>query len=161
MRSLSDVDSCSEVVAGSKSSRRGPKVTSLSKTTGVKSPFFSQPLLGISPAPLVEMPDQLRPFVSASPEEKKRRALRVLLEARRLYRDRKGTLEACLSDGTLESWWAKEILRGIVWERNLTEWERHPKTKRADVYKAVDRAIRKCRQLRGGWFVSPRKAEAA
>jgi hypothetical protein len=119
------------------------------------------PDLGIAAAPVAEMPDQLRPFVSASPEEKKRRALRVLLEARRLYRDHKGTLEVCLSDGTLESWWAKEILRGIIWERNLTEWERHPRTKRADVYRVVDRAIRKCRQLKGGWFVGPRKAEAA
>lgn len=129
-----------------------------------KSPFFLAPgesPLSLSDADAAGMPDQLRPFQHASPEEKKRRALRVLLEGRRLYRDRKGNLEECLSDGSLESWWAKEILRGIVWERDLTGWAAHPKTRRADVYRALDKAIRRCRQLRGGWFISPRPSEAA
>jgi hypothetical protein len=107
------------------------------------------------------MPDELRPFSLAAPEEKKRRALRVLVEARRLYKARKGDLHACLSDGTLESWWAKEILRGIVGEPNLSLWEQRCYGGRAEVYRVLDRAIRKCRQLKGGWFVSPRKAEAA
>lgn len=107
------------------------------------------------------MPDPLAGFTAASPEEKKRRALRVLLNARRLYKQRAGDLHVCLSDGSLESWWAKEILRGIVGELDLSLWERHAYGGRAEVYRVLDRAIRRCRQLRGGWFVSPRAAEAA
>lgn len=104
------------------------------------------------------MPPELRKFRETSPDEKKRRALRVLVEARRLYREKRGTLHECLSDGTLESWWAKEVVRHYVRALNLEQWEREQRQPRSTVYRTLDACIRKCRQLRGGWFVSPRAA---
>jgi hypothetical protein len=106
------------------------------------------------------VPDPLRKFQEATPEEKKRRALRVLLAGRVKFRNRVfPDLEACLSDGSLESWWAKEVIREAIGERDLRAWSE--RVLRADVYRVLDRAIRKCRQLKGGWFISPRKSEAA
>ncbi len=102
------------------------------------------------------VPEGLRPFEAAPPDERKRRALRVLLEARKKYRERFGTLEECLSDGTLESWWAKQILRSYVACLDLTQWEREQHQPRCTVYRTLDACIRVCRQQHGGWFVSPR-----
>lgn len=118
-----------------------------------------QHVLGaVQPGP---MPEPLRQFESAPPEERKRRALRVLLAGRKLYRAGHVDMEACLSDGTLESWWAKEVVRDLICERNIAQWSTTYPRRRADVYRVFDAAIRHCRQLRGGWFVSPRAAEAA
>lgn len=128
------------------------EVVSLDSRYGLK-----HALTRAAPGPV---PDQLQKFHHASPEEKKRRALRVLLLGRVNFRNRvDADLESCLSDGSLESWWAKEFLRAELGERNLSLWSL--RTRRADVYRVLDRVIRRCRAKPGGWFVSPRKAEAA
>jgi hypothetical protein len=106
------------------------------------------------------MPPELKQWRETTPEERRRRALRVLQAGRVLYRAGGLTLEEALSDGSLESWWAKEIVREYVRTRNLTDWERSERQPRSSVYRVLDACIRRCRAKRGGWFVSPRLTEA-
>ena len=104
----------------------------------------------------VACPPGIRPFQRASPEEQLRRAHVVLLEARSLYKDRRGTLAECLMASRadlLSIEFARRLIRVLTLQQwNPFTWEQ-TKT-RGDVYRLLDAAIRRSRQLRGGWFVA-------
>lgn len=106
--------------------------------------------------PDVPTPDQLRPYTAASPQEKLRRALVVLVEARRLFRARHGNLLECLiaaGDGSPQGWWARQIVQGAVGDRDLLAFCTGPRVRRADIYRLLDDCISKCRGHQGGWHV--------
>lgn len=114
-------------------------------------------LLPIGQTSSTPMPDGIRPFQSASPEEQFRRAHVVLVGARRLYGEKFGELWECIQtagDGRIECEYARRLLRAMLGEYDLPGWERNHTRRRADVYRLLDAAIRKSRQLKGGWFVA-------
>lgn len=87
--------------------------------------------------------------------EQRARARVVLLSAANLYRDRRGTLVDCISRAAdpLDAEFARRVLRGVLWEQNLPEWEAHPMRRRSDVWRALNTAIRWCSRRAGGWRV--------
>lgn len=111
----------------------------------------------------VACPDGLKPFKAASPTEKLRRANRVLREARKLYRARYGCVVSCINASNvaapIDCEYAKQLLRSLVGECNISGvnghggWENSPTTKRADVYRLLDAAIRRSDLRHGGWIV--------
>lgn len=98
----------------------------------------------------------------------------MLIAARRLYRARFGPLWDCIREagrGTIEGYYAERLMRCFA-GGPLPQWEENPLVMRAEVYRAVDRAIRRSSPRAGGWLVSasrtvqrvsmpPRPAEAA
>jgi hypothetical protein len=91
-----------------------------------------------------------------STTEQRARARSVLVSAANLYRERRGSLLDCLklaTDSTLDLEYARRVLRGVLWENNLVEWETHPMRRRADVWRALRLAIRWCSRRAGGWRV--------
>lgn len=88
--------------------------------------------------------------------EQRARALVVFRAAAILYRARAGTLLACLdsaSGDALDVLFSQRVLRGVLWDRDLAGWEAHPTRRRADVWRALNTAIRWCSRRTGGWQV--------
>lgn len=51
--------------------------------------------------------------------------------------------------------YARRLLRALTrHEWNPFTWEQNPNRRRDDVHKLINRAIRRSRLLRGGWFVA-------
>ena len=104
------------------------------------------------------VPDALRPFHLASPQEKRRRVRAVLVDAWRHYRQGKLSMVDSINaasdtrDGAGEH--AKISLRRILLELNLTAWETHPARSRDDVHALFRKAIGKLTPHRGGWVVA-------
>lgn len=88
--------------------------------------------------------------------EQRARARVVLLAAADLYRAKHGSLLACVGTAAtspLDSVFTQRVLRGVLWERDLAGWEAHPMRRRADVWRALNTAIRWCSRRVGGWSV--------
>lgn len=84
------------------------------------------------------------------------RARVVLLRAADLYRERRGSMLDCIklaADDFLDAEFARRVLRGVLWEMNLSAWQEHPIRRRADVWRALKTAIRWCSRRAGGWRV--------
>lgn len=80
----------------------------------------------------------------------------VLVAAADLYRRRKGTLLACVdiaAKDPLGVLFSRRVLRGVLWLTDLAGWEAHPMRRRADVWRALNTAIRWCSRRSGGWQV--------
>jgi trehalose utilization protein len=56
----------------------------------------------------------------------------------------------------LHAEYARRVLRGVLWDLDLPGWEAHPTRRRADVWRALNTAIRWCSRRAGGWSVSGR-----
>lgn len=105
------------------------------------------------------------PFVKATAEEKLRRALPVLLAARKSvvlggHREVIGAIQEAGNSG-IECHWARELLLEVVAAPNLIAWQTNLTTRQSDITRALDRAIRLARRglgHRGGWRVTPRSA---
>lgn len=81
----------------------------------------------------------------------------VLLGAADLYRARKGSLLACIDAAAKDSYgvlFSRRVLQGVLWLRDLAGWEAHPMRRRAEVWRALNTAIRWCSRRAGGWRVS-------
>ncbi len=108
------------------------------------------------------VPDELRPYHLASTREKTRRMHSALTTARKLYREKFGSLIECLQQAAFEgkaaptpaAWHARQLLKSLHWGGNLEGWSIHATTRRAEIYDLLDKAIRQTRQMRGGWLVS-------
>ena len=89
--------------------------------------------------------------------EQRARARRVLDGAARLYRQKRGSLIVCLdlvpTPNMLDVEYARRVLRGVLWLSDLASWEAHPMRRRADVWRAINTAIRWCSRRAGGWAV--------
>jgi len=106
-------------------------------------------------------PDPLKTFKAASEAEQARRGAVVLRAARKLYRQRFGNLNDCVSEagqGGIEGEYARRILRAVLHEWNLLAWSEYRFRKRAEVYRALDAAIRRAEARRGGWSVTGTRA---
>lgn len=109
----------------------------------------------------VGVPDSLAPFYRATPEERKRRIRRVLVQAWAEYRRGEfGLVDSIgfVSQGAAEGEYAKRALRAVLLHLNLGEWESHPARVRADVHRLFRVAIGRLTPHRGGWSVRSRGA---
>lgn len=123
----------------------------------------------------VKMPSSLRArgqvvaFQRLQGEERKQAALPVLRSALELVREgwcqgapEDGTgrvsLYGALMKGTIEAEYAREVLREVLREWDLVAWNDHPSRRKADVVRALLRAVARAgRHLRrGGWTVVSR-----
>lgn len=127
-----------------------------------------------------EIPTAQRPGVRGTPPslfrragalERKALALPVLESALALIRsegwcqgalvDRKGrvSLYGALARGTLESEFAREVLREMLRTVDLVRWNDRAERERREVVRALQRAVRLCRAAMpvhsGGWRVAP------
>jgi len=104
-------------------------------------------------------------FVRASKAEQLRRALPVLLAARRsiIFGEHRDAIDAIQSAGKagIECHWARQVLQSVVPSASLIAWQADLSIRQSDFTRALDRAIRLCRApdaRRGGWSVSPHAA---
>jgi hypothetical protein len=89
--------------------------------------------------------------------EQRARALIVLRSAADLYREKRGLLFDCIklaAASFVDAEYARRVLRGVLWTQDLPEWETHPMRRRADVWRALNLAIRWCSRRAGGWRVN-------
>lgn len=111
---------------------------------------------------VAQSPDELKPYLHASQREKSRRMNAFLRAVRRAYRNREASnLCECLlvvdGAGTEQAFHAKMLLTAMTaanpFEPDLRNWSTSRHTKRADVYRLLDRAIGHTASHRGGWLV--------
>lgn len=96
-------------------------------------------------------------MTALSTTEQRARARIVLLSAADLYREKRGSLLDCVklaAANLIDAEYARRVLRGVLWENNLVEWEAHPMRRRSDVWRVLRTAIRWCSRRAGGWRVT-------
>lgn len=119
--------------------------------------FENRLVRAIRGAPEIPVPDSLQSFHLASPDERRRRVRRVLVQAFVLWRAGGTTMVDAVrevGDGRAAGEYALRELRHVLLELNLTAWESHPVRLRADVHSLFRRTIGRLTPHRGGWRVN-------
>lgn len=121
------------------------------------------------PTPPVKITKVVRPFIPDTHEQRRAKALDVLLAARALLRQdgwKRGSLygvggwslgAALMQSGdTVSAEWARWVIRGILFDVNIPAWADHSCRERRDIFRILQRAIARCRKSipLGGWLVS-------